>query len=81
MTSETLFYISATLNSLGPNPHHYFDYNLELLKTSWRFDDLVGDFRYGLKSGVEFSPERIAQSLRALKNIQYSNSRITREVI
>ncbi|KAL4459908.1 hypothetical protein ABPG74_003434 [Tetrahymena malaccensis] len=81
MTSETLFYLSATLNSLGPNPNHYFDYNLELLKDSWRFDDLVGDFRYGLKSGVEFSPERIAQGLRSLKKLGYSNSRITREAI
>lgn len=54
---------------------------MELLKDSWKFQDLVGDFRYGLKSGVEFSPERISSSLRALKRLQYSDNKITRDAI
>jgi len=52
-----------------------------LLKDSWRFDDLVGDFRYGLKGGVEFSPERIASSLRALKSLEYQDNKIVKEAV
>ena len=54
---------------------------LKLLKDSWRFDDLVGDFRYGLKGGVEFSPERIASSLRALKSLEYQDNKIVKEAV
>ena len=54
---------------------------MKLLKESWRFDDLVGDFRYGLKAGVEFSPERIASSLRALKSLEYQDNKIVKETV